>query len=351
MSACSTHGAAVRPPRPAPAAVTVFPVSPSQDLQERLIFRFQTFLRDNIRSFRPSPQEVDYPARLGAASPGGSADPETGRAAAAEAQPEAHRGWYPTLPRALGCMARVYRCVPRAVFEGLAQEAVSDCTASLLYAAGMLRAKGKRLDALLFEVAHLLALREQIAPFDIDFAVTEKVLDFSHTRQMLGTLSQRRRSIGGVGAVVELLQQGAPSLVESQVDAKQRLELKLKAACEAFILHCTELVVTPLLPFLPQHTALNLATAATTATAAAAAAAAPPEAPPTPEALHAALDAVEAGLRDGLRPAHALMRRYLPEPSTQAILFSPIKGNALEAFGQLQTRYAYWLHLLCLHLL
>ena len=337
-------------PAPPPAAVTVCSLPPSQDLQERLIFRFQTFLRDNIRSFRPSPQEVDYPARLGAASPGGSADPETGRAAATEAQPEAHRGWYPTLPRALGCMARVYRCVPRAVFEGLAQEAVSDCTASLLYAAGMLRAKGKRLDALLFEVAHLLALREQIAPFDIDFAVTEKALDFSHTRQMLGTLSQRRRSIGGVGAVVELLQQGAPSLVESQVDAKQRLELKLKAACEAFILHCTELVVTPLLPFLPQHTALNLATAAT-ATAAAAAAAAPPAAPPTPEALHAALDAVEAGLRDGLRPAHALMRRYLPEPSTQAILFSPIKGNALEAFGQLQTRYAYWLHLLCLHLL
>ena len=64
--------------------------------------------------------------------------------------------------------------------------------------------------------------------------------------------------------------------------------------------------------------------------------------PPTPEALHAALDAVERGLRDGLRPAHALMRRYLPEPSTQAILFSPIKGNALEAFGQLQTRYAYY---------
>lgn len=251
-------------PAPLPPGVTVCSVPPSQDLQERLIFRFQTFLRDGIRAFRPSPQEVDYPARLGAASPG-STDPEAGRAAAAEAHPEAHRGWYPTLPRALGCMARVYRCVPRAVFEGLAQEAVSDCTASLLYAAGMLRAKGKRLDALLFEVAHLLALREQIAPFDIDFAVTEKALDFSHTRQMLGTLSQRRRSIGGVGAVVELLQQGAPSLVESQVDAKQRLELKLKAACVAFILHCTELVVTPLLPFLPQHTALNLATAATAA--------------------------------------------------------------------------------------
>ena len=92
-----------------------------QDLQERLIFRFQTFLRDGIRSFRPSPQDIDYPARLGSAASPGSADPEAHHL---EAHPAAHRGWYPTLPRALGCMARVYRCVPRAVFEGLAQEAV-----------------------------------------------------------------------------------------------------------------------------------------------------------------------------------------------------------------------------------
>jgi len=110
---------------------------------------------------------------------------------------------------------------------------------------------------------------------------------------------------------VELLQQGAPSLVESQVDAKQRLESQLKASCEAFILRCTEMVVTPLLPLLPQHSALNLAPAAAPAAAAADAA------PPTPEALSSALAAVEAGLRDHLRPAHALMRRYLPDASTQ----------------------------------
>ena len=147
-------------------------------MQERLIFRFQTFLRDSIRAFRPSPSDLDYPARLGAtptatlASPG-SADPEAGRVTAAGAHCGVHRGCYPTLPRALGSMARVYCCVPRAVFEGLAQEAVrthpaltpasepptlagpaqvSDCTASLLYAGSMLRAKGRQLDALLFEV-------------------------------------------------------------------------------------------------------------------------------------------------------------------------------------------------------
>jgi len=78
------------------------------------------------------------------------------------------------------------------------------------------------------------------------------------------------------------------------------------------------MVVTPLLPLLPQHSALNLAPAAAPAAAAAAAADA---APPTPEALSSALAAVEAGLRDHLRPAHALMRRYLPDASTQAILF------------------------------
>ena len=29
--------------------------------------------------------------------------------------------------------------------------------------------------------------------------------------------------------------------------------------------------------------------------------------------------------------------QYLPEPTTQAILFSPIRANVLEALGQLQT--------------
>ena len=54
---------------------------------------------------------------------------------------------------------------------------------------------------------------------------------------MLRTLVEKRSF--GVGALVDLLQHGAPSMVHSHVDAKARLERQLKASCEEYITHCT----------------------------------------------------------------------------------------------------------------
>ena len=48
---------------------------------------------------------------------------------------------------------------------------------------------------------HLLALRENITPFDVDLVTTQKALDFSHSRTMLGALGARRRSVGAAHAV------------------------------------------------------------------------------------------------------------------------------------------------------
>ena len=60
--------------------------------------------------------------------------------------------------------------------------------------------------------------------------------DFTHTRQMLRRLVENRSF--GVGSVVELLQRGAPSVVQSQVDAKLRLERQLKQVARVTCVTC-----------------------------------------------------------------------------------------------------------------
>ena len=134
-----------------------------------------------------------------------------------------------------------------------------------------------RVDAALLEISQLLALREQIAPFSLDFAVTHKALDFTATRNVLRQLASRQR-LGGVAAVLDLLQRGAPSLVESQEDAKVQIERQLRVSCDTFALHCTAVSIGQLTEVLAAQA-------------------------PATAAICSALDATERAVRETLEPA------------------------------------------------
>ena len=60
---------------------------------------------------------------------------------------------------------------------------------------------------------------------------------------------------------------------------------------------------------------------------------------PSAAAIEQGFVKAERAIAEVVQPAHRLLSLYLPEKSTQAILFGPIKTALLEALGLLQTLF------------
>ncbi|GLC45161.1 hypothetical protein PLESTB_000428800 [Pleodorina starrii] len=368
------------------------------DVQGRLIFRVQAYIRDEISSYLLQPEDTDYPARLerqtsqAAALPASTSASEDGAAgaegaaggglaaaaaAAAAAAPggaDPYATLFPPLRATLLVLSKLYRAVDAKIFGGLAQEAVSACTVAVQQAS---RAVARRaspqhqqqqaaaaqaggggggggspttpLDAQLFMIRNLLFLREQIVPFDVDFAVTDVDLDFSHMRDHLRRIMLGQENLFALGpsnAVVRMLGSSGPRLHTYQLDSKKELEKVLKAVCEALIMALTKVAVEPMLSFITKVTAVRLAAAGQSAAAAAGGQASKPlreQAFASPAKLVEMVGRVNAALSGPLPAAVSKMRLYLPNPATHAILLKPVKSNIAEAHGQiaklLQTDY------------
>lgn len=341
------------------------------DTQERLIFCAQTFVRDEVGGYRPKKEDLATFSRAAAAADAG-ADASASASASGAGAP---LRWYPTVERTLWALSKLYRTVDVGIFSGLAQEATSVCTGSLLGASRLVAAAAAAsgeplrgaLDGQLFAIAHLVYLREQIAPFDAEFVSTQKELEFSHMREYLRRVLSGDQSLFALGAeniLVHLASQGAPRVVQSQVDSKKELEDALKGQCEAFIMTITKLMIDAVLSFLAKATAAR--------------AAAPPGGAGGPQPLreHAfaspervgellrgvrktmleARTAAASPLRACLCPARrahpaprphpdhphsqefpkvvAKASRFLPQHHTRDILLRPIMSNVAEACSQ-----------------
>ncbi|KAG2444178.1 hypothetical protein HYH02_009116 [Chlamydomonas schloesseri] len=379
------------------------------DVQGRLIFRVQAYIRDEISGYVLTPEDTDYPAKLldaAAATTAAAAEqqhhhhshsagdmPEGNGAAAASssevaaaapaaAAADPYASLFPPLRATLLVLSKLYRAVDSKIFGGLAQEAVSACTVAVQNAS---RAVAKRaagsapalaaansaaaatgagaavvaaagaaaaamtspLDAQLFMIRNLLFLREQIVPFDVDFAVTDIDLDFSHMRDHLRRIMVGQESLFTLGpsnAVVRMLGASGPRVLTYQLDSKKELEKALKSVCEALIMALTKVAVEPMLSFITKVTAVRLAGQS----GGAAAQATKPmreQAFASPAKLAEMVGRVNAAMAAGgpLAAAVSKMRLYLPNPATHAILLKPVKSNIAEAHGQiaklLQTDY------------
>ncbi|KHF97406.1 Conserved oligomeric Golgi complex subunit 3 [Gossypium arboreum] len=246
------------------------------DIHERLTFRARTHIRDE-----------------------------------ADANPDMFKTWYPPLEKTVSILSKLYRCLESEVFTGLAQEALEVCSDSI-----------------------------QIAPFDIEFSVTYKELDFSHVLEHLRRILRGQASLFDWTRSTSLARTLSPRVLESQVDAKKELEKSLKATCEEFIMAVTKQVVDPMLSFVTKVTAVKVALSSGTQNKKVDSVMAKPlkeQAFATPEKVAELVQKVNSAIQQELPLVIAKMKLYLQNPSTRTILFKPIKTNIVEAHIQVQS--------------
>ncbi|RKO83376.1 hypothetical protein BDK51DRAFT_33551, partial [Blyttiomyces helicus] len=238
-----------------------------EDAQQRLVFRAQAYIRQEIEGFRPRDEELMILARgrglpqpialstsldvapvLGNAS--GASDvavldvesPDDVEPPVLDERPNAvtigtlvYGGgeWYPTLQRTLYILGKLHRRVPHTVFEDLAQEAVDFGRKSLLGASDTIASKQTKIDGQFFLIKNLLMLREQLVPFqDANFVRKEDVLDFAALRDTVMKLLQSRWGIGALSNIGKgIISATAPRIVETYADAKEDLILETAKSC------------------------------------------------------------------------------------------------------------------------
>eukprot|EP01094_Clydonella_sp_ATCC50884_P016978 TRINITY_DN2875_c0_g1_i2.p1 TRINITY_DN2875_c0_g1~~TRINITY_DN2875_c0_g1_i2.p1 ORF type:complete len:886 (+),score=203.84 TRINITY_DN2875_c0_g1_i2:36-2660(+) len=197
------------------------------DIQERVAFLGQMYIQDAIINYVPSAEVLNYPDVL---PPLGS-----GKHAA--------ESWYPVVQQTLRFLSHLYQAIDSKIFEDLAQEAVSECSLSLGKAAEAIKANKGDIHSHLFLVRHLMLLREQISPFEIEFCVEERNLDFS---QMKGAFRTFVEGISGSGfsslfslsrsnSLISLMGSTPPRVKSKRVDSKRALEKALREATDAFL--------------------------------------------------------------------------------------------------------------------
>ncbi|XP_048488996.1 conserved oligomeric Golgi complex subunit 3 [Plutella xylostella] len=334
-----------------------------QDAQERLVFRAHVQLRQDVLAYRPAPPDLAYPRQLltmeniaqsiqeqslkrsdsrnSMISDVSATSQEVANInVEAQRRPQVspadlHGMWYPTVRRTLAALSRLYRCLEKRVFQGLAQEAISLCVQSVDSAAKQISANQTCIDGQLFEIKHLLILREQIAPFQVDFIVKEMTLDFSNMKNAAYGLMQKPRqifSLNSTNALLEFLLEGTPMVREHLLDSRKEVDRQLKGSCERFIKDSTEILVGPMIAFMEKANSFQPLEHLKHQPWA------------SPEQIAAAVTEAQRRIRTHLAPLQRSMQLYLTNKETEFILFRPIRNNVVGYFmqvGQLLTNAGY----------
>ncbi|KAM8854900.1 conserved oligomeric Golgi complex subunit 3 [Spinachia spinachia] len=343
-----------------------------EDVQERLVYRTHIYIQTDITGYNPAPGDLAYPEKLemmeriaqslkeeqmkqmsqeSMFSDVQLEDPDGRRNSSVEAPriqtsispADLHGMWYPTVRRTLVCLSKLYRCIDRAVFQGLSQEALSACIQSLLKASDIILKNKTQIDGQLFLIKHLLIVREQIAPFHTDFSIKEISLDLKKTRDAAFKILNPKAvpkffRLNSHNAILEFLLEGTPEIKEHYIDSKKDVDRHLKFSCEQFIQQQTQIFVGNLEEFLTKVAALKTMAI---------------QGGPTyslsqqpwaqPVKINDVVMTTYRVMKSKLPSTLQSMSLYLANRDTEFILFKPVRNNIQQVFqrlhGSLQEEY------------
>lgn len=254
--------------------------------------------------------------------------------------------WYPTVRRTLVCLSRLYRCIDRPVFQSLSQEALSYCIQSVSQAAQSIATKKTPIDGELFEIKHLLIIREQIAPFRVDFTIRETSLDFSKTKTAAFSLLQKRKQLFAMdsnNALLEFLFESTPQVKEHIHDSRKDVDRHLKLICENFIKDGTHLLIGPVVTFIEKAQNLLKTNEQTQQSSGAGAGNVKSvnyilrqTAWASPQQISGIIQESQRLIKSKLAGLQRAMLLYLANKDTEFILFRPIRNNCISAFVKLE---------------
>ncbi|KAJ3086932.1 hypothetical protein HK100_008524, partial [Physocladia obscura] len=281
--------------------------------------------------------------------------------------------WYPTLHKALYILGKLYRAVPRPIFEDLAQEAIDLCRKSMISAAEIIASKNTRLDGQFFLIKNLLMLREQISPFDttsidtsspsttaseqgssiIHRRAKESAIDFSSFTEALASIFHAKwhnlslaslPSLGLAFLTTQLPNMMVPRLVEHvPVDARAGVNAALKRVCEEMIVECVRGCVEAVSSFMVKVAAFRIRGSA----GAGAAVNGNVEQRlgmqtfASPQRCVETSKAFAEGVRTRIGEVVGKMGDYLGDRRTEEVLLVHIKGNIVESYSSFYAVVTY----------
>jgi len=297
-----------------------------EDAQERLIYCATNSLTKEVIRFKASPKDLDYPNKLTKKSGTTPQAKSGGEDDAVQKQLQVYESWFPPMRSVLRILSKIFRVVEPKVFEDIALQSVQSCARSLRDGSTYIEKKSGTIHADLFLVKHLLILREQLSPFDIDLRSVERQLDFSDAgravSRFLANRNRRLFSMSTENALVTLLREGV-SVNEESVDSKRDLEEALRNACNGFIDHtCHSLAegVFNLLATLKNLTPESLKSASLF------------DASKVKETLAKTLEEFEPKAKEVLNK----MSLYLENPGTQSILLKPVSKKIAKGLEEIK---------------